>query len=101
MATLQLTTGPACTCPYVGQTWHDGPMCWSYEQEPDPDCLIHRHLFHDVRMAPCTCQYVRHETRVALPLGPSGRRWRTVVVATAFNIDPACWHHGAQQQAIA
>lgn len=92
-APYQLTTGAEipCTCPYVGQTWHEGPMC---HQEPDPDCRRHGHMFRDAPpIPPCTCTY----TSWPYAKHPMAAAMRSRV----FVIDPCCLHHGDEWNAYA
>lgn len=102
---------PDCTCPYVGQTWHDGPKIWEYHQEPDPDCPRHpgivdwaddgtKIVYHDTppwaRPQPCLCRYgLRPVDGIVgmFQLDPwdDYRRYKGV---WAFRIHPRCPHHG-------
>jgi hypothetical protein len=104
--TLAITAGPGpdCTCPYIGQTWHDGPMCWEFHQEPDPDCPAHqgvldwapdgtKFVYLDAppwaALSPCRCSYY--------PFG-SGPWW---LLGSTFHINPQCLHHGSAMQVVA
>jgi hypothetical protein len=50
-------------------------------------------------LAACSCEYVKHYARVPI-YGRHTVRARTIVVATGFQIDPDCPHHGDHLEVV-